>query len=127
LQALKGKRLKIVRNLDSSTLVTGSFHADNPVKNTKCNTNMRNIFSSILRVPATELQNLDNLKQIILTIQALILLATFPTRVAQVQLAGARALTTYQLETRISKFIQIFCILNVYMTLSIRMRIAIKT
>ena len=88
---------------------------------------MRNIFSSILRVPVTELQNLDNLKQIMLTIQALILLATFPIRVAQVQLAGARALTTYQLETKISKFIQIFCILNVYMTLSIRMRIAIKT
>jgi hypothetical protein len=88
---------------------------------------MRSIFSSILRGPATEPQNLDNLKQTTLTIQAPILLAIYPIRVEQAQLVEARALTTYRLETRISKFIQIFCILNVFMTQSIRMRIAIRT
>lgn len=107
--------------------MTGSFHAGSPVKNTKCNTNMKNIFSSTLKVRATELLNLGNLKQTMLTIPAPILLEIYPIRVEQAQLAGAKALTTYQQETRISKYIQIFCILNVFMTLSIRMRIAIKT
>ena len=88
---------------------------------------MRNTFSSTRKVQATELQNLGNSKQTMLTTPALILLETYLIRVEQVRLAAARALTTYQQETRISRFIQIFCILNVFMTQSIKMKIAIKT
>ena len=127
LPAHRGKPWKTARKQPSTIQETGSYPADSPVKNMRCNTSMRNISFSIQKARVKGLQSWDQLMETTLTIQAPTHWAISPIKAEQALLAGAKEPIINRLEITISKSMLIFYILNASMTQSIKMRIHIRT
>lgn len=101
------------------------YHAGREVRNMKCNISMKNIFCWI-RKAALRIDLRERRPSSHNIIQALIHLEIYLIRVAQAHQAAMELKACHQ-GTRICRFTIIFCTVNAFMMLSIKMKILTKT